>query len=376
MTVSRSSSPQDEEDRAIRFGVPAAVGAATVFGTVIEVTYAAYPIPFAPGAYLFALLTSAALIWRATRPITVAVVILVLVLGYHLAGYPGQAPALPLFIAVFAAAARIRMPWGLLAGFVVGPLWSVIPTLPGHPTPWLSAPVLGPLLSFCGAVVAGGVAAALTARTAARNAAEAADERMRIARDMHDVLAHTLAAITVQTSVALDVFESDPAVARTAVMKARSLARDAVPQLKDSLRSFRAGAAPISPQPTLHLIGDVLSAARDAGVAVDADLRVTSADVSPLLELTIARIVQEAVTNALRHSRATTLRVSAALEHGAVVIEVVNDGVDRPGPEGLGMTGMRERARSVGGTLHARSEHGTFTVTAALPAPDRIRALP
>ncbi|WP_395571663.1 sensor histidine kinase [Streptomyces sp. BK79] len=206
-----------------------------------------------------------------------------------------------------------------------------------------------------------------------------AEERLRVARDLHDLLAHSITLIGVQTSVAAHVLTADPErLDRAAVAKAlddiAETCRSARGELRTTLEVLRDQDTRDArgPLPGLHGLPDLAEAARLAGARVD--LSVRADDVPPAVGAAAYRIVQEALTNAVRHAGpAPSVRVAVHAERGALRLSVTDDGTgpDPRGTPGFGLVGMRERARSVGGTLDAgpRAQGGGFAVTAVLPAP-------
>ncbi|WSP86793.1 histidine kinase [Streptomyces sp. NBC_01235] len=219
-----------------------------------------------------------------------------------------------------------------------------------------------------------------------------AEERLRIARDLHDLLAHTITLIGVQTSVAAHVLAADPdRLDRAAVAKAlddiAETCRSARGELRTTLEVLRENGVPDprGPLPGLHGLPDLAETARVTGAEVE--LSVGAGEVPPAVGAAAYRIVQEALTNAVRHGgrdgRKVGVRVRVHEEHGALRVTVTDDGGGPParanprvgegagaGPPGFGLVGMRERARSAGGTLEAgpRNDEGEgFEVRAVLP---------
>jgi signal transduction histidine kinase len=199
-----------------------------------------------------------------------------------------------------------------------------------------------------------------------------AEERLRIARDLHDLLAHSITLIGVQTSVAAHVLAVDPdRLDRAAVAKAlddiADTCRTARGELRTTLEVLRAdGPDAAGPLPDLTALPGLVRAA-------NADLTVDTGEVRlpPAVEAAAYRIVQESLTNAVRHAGAgVQIRVAVQLRGGALNVTVTDDGAapqQTAGP-GYGIVGMRERARSVGGTLSAGPrDGGGFVVAAVLP---------
>ncbi|TYK44913.1 sensor histidine kinase [Actinomadura decatromicini] len=208
-----------------------------------------------------------------------------------------------------------------------------------------------------------------------------AEERLRIARDLHDLLAHSITLIGVQAGAAAHLVRGDRPLDRDELADALAViaetCRDARTELRGTLQVLRGtDAAPSGTLPGAGGIADLVQAARSAGIEVDLD----DADAgTPPPEVGVAayRIVQEALTNVVKHAAATRVVVSLTRADGGLVVRVADDGRGASGgtPGGFGVLGMIERARSVGGTLDAGPrDGGGFAVTAvfpaAFPAPD------
>ncbi|MFI1848948.1 MULTISPECIES: sensor histidine kinase [Streptomyces] len=233
-----------------------------------------------------------------------------------------------------------------------------------------------------------------------------AEERLRIARDLHDLLAHSITLIGVQTSVAAHVLIADPGrLDRETLAKAldsiSDTCRDARTELRATLQVLRAGEGGeggaadgvdgaeglgTGPPPGLAGLADLAAAAEAAGVRVRMTVDVDEPELSPAVGAAVYRIVQEALTNAVRHAPGTLVRLTLGPDGaGGLRVAAVDDGPagagasdaaaspsgpEGPGrPQGYGLVGMRERARSVAGTLTAgpRPDGPGFAVTAALP---------
>jgi signal transduction histidine kinase len=205
------------------------------------------------------------------------------------------------------------------------------------------------------------------------------DERARIARELHDVVAHGLSVIVVQAGAerrALHGPDADEESIDAALGSIERVGREALVDLRRLLGLLRRTDEPValSPQPGLAQLDDLLSSVREAGLQVDVAI---SGDLSPLppgLDLTAYRIVQEALTNVLKHANAHSVRVGIALQRTYLDLEVSDDG--SPGPRngiatvgpGHGLIGMRERVSVFGGVISARAAAGGgWTVHARLP---------
>jgi signal transduction histidine kinase len=210
-------------------------------------------------------------------------------------------------------------------------------------------------------VVVWAVAEALRNRReaiASAAARAAGEEQARLARELHDVIAHSLSVIVVQASAADDVFEARPDQARAALRSIEGAGREALGEL----RRLLAGE-----QPGLDRLAELAEPLRAAGLEVEI---VVDAGASPGVEGSAYRIVQEALTNTLRHARATRAEVTVRAAEGALELAVRDDGRGGAFDDGAGrgIAGMRERAALLGGTLDVGPRpEGGFQVHARLP---------
>ncbi|MDA2803510.1 sensor histidine kinase [Nocardiopsis suaedae] len=204
----------------------------------------------------------------------------------------------------------------------------------------------------------------------------ATEERLRIARELHDVVAHNISLINVQAGAA--AHRRDPEEAFRALEAIRGASKETLRELRATLGALRqvdeehTGGAPAAPAPTLDRLPDLVEHTRASGLEVELDTSGldTAAAVPAPTALAVYRIVQEALTNALRHSGAHKVRVRVADDGGAIAVEVDDDG--RGGGEdpheGNGLRGMRERAAALGGAFSAGTRPGGgFTVEARVP---------
>ncbi|WP_433386644.1 sensor histidine kinase [Micromonospora sp. KLBMP9576] len=216
-----------------------------------------------------------------------------------------------------------------------------------------------------------GYAEAVRAHTAAEAVTA---ERLRIARELHDMVAHSIGVIAIQAGVGARVIDTQPAQARAALATIEATSRDTLANLRRTLGALRrpqSESASLDPTPGLDDLDRLVSAAADAGVRVelrrDGARRPVPADV----DLAAFRIVQEALTNVVRHAGTDRCRVT--VEHGPdeVAVEIVDEGRGaRVGGEGHGILGMRERVALLEGRFHAGpGPEGGFRVAAWLPAP-------
>jgi signal transduction histidine kinase len=208
-----------------------------------------------------------------------------------------------------------------------------------------------------------------------RSAAEAAAaERTRIAREMHDVVAHNLTVAVIQCVAAADDLDRGapgPGSVSTRVRAAEGACRDALDELRRMVGVLRFGTEPLAPSPRLAELTDLARAIRAAGVDVELNLEGDLDTLPPGVELSCYRIVQEALTNTLKHSGASSAHVSISSDAGDVVVRVRDDGRGQGADGhsgGHGLIGMRERAAAYGGTLSAGPQPaGGYLVEAVLP---------
>jgi signal transduction histidine kinase len=287
------------------------------------------------------------------------------------------------------AAARSWIPvWpaGALAAVVL--VGSSVAGTPYRSWHWLGILVLG--AGFLAAAWTAGRLVRQRRAEAARSAAELAshavtEERLRIARELHDVVAHSMGLIAIKAGTANHVMAVRPEEAQDALRIIETTSRGALVEIRrllGILRSEMDGAevdgaevdgAELAPAPGLSALPILADRAEQAGVPVELDVR-GARQLPEGVTLTVYRIVQEALTNVVRHAAGARCRVSVVVEPGEVSVEVTNDGGSgnghqaRPIRDGHGLVGMRERVLVYGGTLRAGPRpEGGFAVWARLP---------
>lgn len=286
---------------------------------------------------------------------------------------------------------QIATPWVGWLGLVFAPLCAIATVWPPRVSLW----ALGGVLAFSPwRLIDGGrvqfglvvVSAALSwavgelirtrrVRREQERRRVVAEERARIARELHDVVAHTLSVIIVQAGAAEDAFDNRPEQARQALRALDESARAALGELRSLLRGMAPDpdADPNAPQPGLDQVESLAATVRSAGLNVRLRREGGITAVPAGVDLSAYRIVQESLTNTLRHARATTADVVIRYGADAVELVITDDGLRRAGvgeSDGgrRGIVGMRERARLVGGTLEAAPmAEGGFKVRAHLP---------
>jgi signal transduction histidine kinase len=205
-----------------------------------------------------------------------------------------------------------------------------------------------------------------------REHAAVAAERARIARDLHDVIAHSVSVMTVQAGAARLLLPEDPARAREPLVSVEETGREALAEMRRLFGIVRGDEddAALAPQPGLARLDVLVEQARKAGLPVELTLEGERHVLSPGLDLTAFRIVQEALTNALKHARPASAHVAIRYGREALDLEITNDGRRAQTGEGTGhgLVGMRERVALYGGELEAGPrEPGGYAVRARLP---------
>jgi len=211
-------------------------------------------------------------------------------------------------------------------------------------------------------------------RFAERKQSEVQAERVRIARELHDVLAHSLSQINVQASVGLHLMDAQPDKAKDALASIKDTSKTALDEVRSMLGVLRSEdgsdpGAPLVPEPDLSRLAGLAASIEAQGIAVEVQNRISTTPPAPA-QLALYRIAQESLTNVLRHAKASRVTVLAEEVDGAYRLTVTDDGVGVPSSSsgGRGLLGMHERAELLGGTLEAGPrESGGFEVRATIP---------
>lgn len=241
-------------------------------------------------------------------------------------------------------------------------------------TLWVAVPmavawVVAPALAF---QLAGSRRASQVARREEELRRVAYEERLRVARDIHDVVGHSLSMISLQSGVALHVLESDPGQVKASLEAIRDASRSSLAELRQTLGVFRQPdeGQPLVPTPTLDgvqgLVASVRAGGREVGLAVEPD---AASGVSAAVQAVGYRVVQEGLTNVVRHAPGASAVVSIGRRPEGLTVSVFDDGTARSVPvEGNGLRGMRERVEALGGTLTIGVRAGGgLAVEATLP---------
>jgi signal transduction histidine kinase len=338
-----------------------------------------------PTAVVALVVACSALVWRRRSPLLVWATALAACVA-AIAGQHGPSPAvLAVMITVYTVATLRRGRIGVgVAAATAAVLIGTVVGVPGYPSLMQVSYTIVAVTSMACAVgiaVRGNRARVLDAVERARVAEhtreeeaqrQVTEERLRIARELHDVVAHHIAAINVQAGVARHLVESDAAAAREALQHVRESGQVVLDEMGTLLGLLRSPGEEDLAQPAqgLDQVGALLEEVRRRGTAVSWRVSGASRALSPGADLAAYRLIQESLTNAGRHG---TGAAHVALEYGdrALVVEVVNPvpaGARPSGGGGLGLLGMRERVAAVGGNLvTGRRPNGAFAVVAELP---------
>ncbi|MET7644769.1 histidine kinase [Streptomyces sp. NPDC005426] len=372
-----------------------AVGAGALSAALaLSTDHARVPDPL---GWLLLLCSAAPLVWRRRNPVLALLAMVPVLALYHGLDNAHTATMPQTWIALYTVAVTGRPLRTLLTGIgVTSVMVTVVLTIDAHQgfellriSGWVVA------VLFCGVdvrIYRQYVASVLERAERAERTREeeagrrVAEERLRIARDLHDLLAHSITLIGVQTSVASHILTVDPErLDRQAIAAAlddiADTCREARAELRTTLQVLRDTGQgdrhdTDGPLPDLAALPGLVRAAEAAGARVGLRVHAPSGRVAPATGAAAYRIVQESLTNAVRHA-GPGVRVVVAVEPagpGALRVTVTDDGtgpVDDGSTPGFGIVGMRERARSTGGTLTAGPlPGGGFEVSALLPCPD------
>ena len=363
--------------------VAVAVGAVQLVFTTLASAHHREPgrYPIDALAVVLLLAGPAALVFRRRYPVAVLAVAFSATLAYVVIGYTWGPIFLSLIVA-FVTAVMMGRRWA--AWFTIGLGWVSFLWL-GHllgrdraPT---GAEMLGLgawllVLATMTEIIKGRRERAEEAERVRREEAErrAGEERLQIAQELHDVLAHNISLISVQAGVGLHLLDDQPEQARAALTAIRDASKEALGELRSVLDVLRRDgeAAPRVPAPALTAgLDGLVAKAAAAGVEVRVDVSGERRPLPPGVDRAAFRIAQEALTNVARHAGGATATVRVAYGDEALTVQIDDDGSGAhagPAGSGKGITGMRERATALGGHLEAGPRPGGgFRVRAWLP---------
>src|SRR5580704_6816863 len=347
-------------------------------------------------AYLLLAVPALALIWRNSHPVGVLGLAVGGAVGWAALGQIDGAALVPVIVAVYWVALTRTWRIAAAAGLAGAAAIFVTEGLLG-PFGWFGGPnaTMWPELLAAGAV--GACVAArrqwlAAERDRAARAGQAREEetrrrvdaeRMRIARELHDVVAHSMAMINVQATAASMQLAADPASAAEAIQAIRSASKSGLRELRAILEVLRQvdGGSPAVPVPDLRAIAALAEAASAAGTPTTLESAEPPVPLPPPVALAAYRIVQESLTNVVRHAGRVAATVGLRQNGGYLYVDVVNDGGTAPAAfsegTGAGLAGMRERTAALGGTLEAGPRPGGgFAVWARLPVATALPGIP
>ncbi|WP_112468712.1 sensor histidine kinase [Streptomyces triticisoli] len=355
-----------------------------------ESRQAGWPAVDAAGYVLIALVNLPTVL-RSRAPLVVCLVVHVWWTLFIVAGYwpvlNSLAPMLAVYTVTALRPARISVPCAGLMG-AVWILSGVLHEGAYLPAVVAQAIVFPAILWRFGRIArrSAKLTAQLRAEQAERARREVAEERVRIARELHDVVAHHMSVISVQAGLAAFVFGSDPATARGALATIGATSTEALEELRRMLRMLRTEGddnALDAPMPGLGRLPDMTDRVRAGGVRVVLRVEGTPRPLPPGIELCAYRVVQESLTNVLKHAPGAEAVVELRYEPGGLLVTVTDDGggagrageviSDRNPPRGgHGLMGMHERAKLYGGSLTVGPRgRGGFAVRLSLPTSTR-----
>jgi signal transduction histidine kinase len=333
-------------------------------------------------ALLLVALACLVLAARFRWPLTVFVISAAAVTTYTALGYVSGAAMLAPAIALYALALKSTPRRAIIAA-AAAMVALMAASAAANPFGQITAggffiiPVLFVVPCFGGIAVANRRAYVSSIQARAEDAARRRidEERLRIARELHDVVAHTMATINVQASAAAHVAAQRPQAAVDALGVIKTVSKDGLRELRAILNVLRQTDEPDTPFPApgLAQVGDLIASAKTSGLPVTLTVTGSPGPLPNETDLAAYRIVQESLTNAIRHAGPASATVSLSFTGTELTIEVADNGLGSPaaadnGGGGHGLPGMRERAASVGGTLDAGpAQGGGFRVTARLP---------
>ena len=331
-------------------------------------------------AFAAALVSTASvpLVWRRRAPLVVLLIVAGATVIYALMDYRAEL-VVPLAVAAYSASVRVERRPAIAAVLLVTVAATLAITLnaPEAVASWVEGLVgvgtLAGIPILLGRVVAN--RRRWTERDRAEVARDAvAAERTRIARELHDVVTHAMGVMVVQAGAGRRVLDRDRAAAADAFQRIEDTGRTGLAEMRRLLGVLRteADTPELLPQPGLERLEELLETVRGAGLLVEVLVEGTPRALPPGADLTAYRVVQEALTNTLRHAGAARARVLLRFVDGALEIEVADDGRGPPAEgvqAGRGLVGMRERLMLFGGSLETNGRAvGGFVVRARVPS--------
>ncbi len=347
--------------------------------------------PATAGAFLFAVGFGGLLLAGRRAPRLVLVLTVLGIFAYYILDLPGIGIALPAVAALYRAAEVGVLGWAVVAGSTLVAVGAVAQVAQGfQPTTYLIGHDLLTNLALVAASIALGVSvrarretrssqerlrAMITAEQAREAERRLQAERVRIAQDLHDSVGHAMSVIALHGNVAAEAIGRDDDAARRAIEQIGAATSAQLRELRATVKLLRSPAVDVERGAVgLSGLDRLADAAREAGVSVDIDVAVHDGCLDGAIEAAAYRIVQESLTNVIRHSGARHAAVTAGIRNDRLELVIADDGPESRAAElaspggGQGLVGMRERAAVLGGQLQAgRGKAGGFVVHAVLP---------
>lgn len=355
---------------------------------LVEIWVSAFPEPRLVNTFLY-LSICLVLLWRRRAPVAVlffAVTVLSAQANFfHPPDQPPLASFVILLVAFYAAAAHgvgRRAVVGAAAAFAVEVLIIDVPRFQAGESPGQIIPawILYFVLWLAGRALRErrlqadhleDLAARLEIEREERARLAVAEERSRIARELHDVIAHSVSVMVVQSQAAQRLLEGEQDEARQALSSIETTGRQALVEMRRLLGVLRRTDADLSlaPQPGLGDLDELIGQVREAGLPVELRVEGEPEPLPPGVDLSAYRIVQEALTNTLKHAGPAHADVMIRYRNDEVELEIIDDGAGngKGGGAGQGLVGMRERVAIYGGVLESGKQSGGYLVRARLP---------
>jgi MYXO-CTERM domain-containing protein len=347
-----------------------------------------HPVPN-PGAWLLLVAVAClALAWRRRHPVAVLAVSTAAVAAYSLLGYVNGAALVAPVLALYAVATQVSVRRALVAAVATLAVLMAV-TAARNPFGHISGggfdiiPFMVAAALFAGIAVANRMAYVASIKDRAEQDAQRRidEERLRIARELHDVVAHTMATINVQAGVAVHVLPTRPEAAADALQAIKTASKEGLTELRAILNVLRQAddADPTQPAPGTAQLDALVAGACRAGLETRLTVTGEPVPLPAAVDLAAYRIVQESLTNAIRHAGPATAEVSLCYGQDELRVSVADTGRGpapghggSPASGGHGLAGMRERAATVGGTLETGPRPGGgYRVAARLPMAGR-----
>lgn len=337
-------------------------------------------------AYLLAGGFGALMLLRRRLPVLVLVATMLLLFAYYTLGYPAIGLAVPVAAALYSAAERGRLAAAIVVSVILVVVSTYFRLLEGEPVAFLLGYELVSAVTLMGMAIALGDGArsrrALraeqehTAQLIAQEHAYRAEqrvqeERLRIARDLHDLIGHSISVISLQSHVAEEALGRDDEQVRQALAHIQAASSATMRELRATVKLLRspAGEHPERSLSSLAHLSQLIENARASGLQVDVQIEGDIGGLPAAVDAAAYRIIQEALTNTIRHAAATRVELAIEVDSNTLRLRIADNGAARGELTwGSGIAGMNERARLLGGSLSVQTRpSGGVEVTAALP---------